>query len=60
MSQALTFYPTLSRSGVELVYSPEWTKIFRTKAFTVTVELLALLTIFVATGIWVIAMPLAY
>ena len=55
MSQALTFYPTFFHSGVELVYSPEWTKIFRTKAFTIVSEVFTLLIIVAAAGIWIFA-----
>jgi|GEM_PF-5381898 hypothetical protein len=60
MSLAINLPIPLSHSGVELVYSPEWTKIFRTKAFTIATELFALLTIFIAVGIWVFILPSAY
>lgn len=60
MSQALSLTPTITLPTLTLPTTQTFKKIFRTKAFTIASELFALITIFVAVGIWVFVMPQAY
>ena len=60
MSLTLTLTPTITLPTIALPSTQTLKKIFRTPAFTVASELFALITIFVAVGIWVLAMPSAY
>jgi hypothetical protein len=60
MSQTLSLTPTITLPNLTLPTTQTLKKIFRTQAFTIASELFALITIFVAVGIWVFMMPQAY